>query len=1006
MTEAYLDIFGRAVAAWPDVVAVSDGSGSLTYAELDALSSGRAEALRAGGVVPGSIVGVRLPRVKEICVEALAVLKAGGAYMPIDCAYPEDRVKYMLEDSGGIHPDAALVLYTSGTTGRPKGVVHTQDSLLAICRNAQHLFALGPGSQVAVTAGFTFIASVVCIFPALLAGATVHIVDEDTREDMNLLYKYILDRRISHIFLPAGLGATMVEEYDFSAVKVFCAGEKLRPFTPKAKGCVYNMYGSTEGVIVLAAQVSGSESEMPLGTPMPDMEVRIVDDSLQPVADGEVGEMVYTGPIMASRYLNLPEQTAGKWYVRDGVRWFRTGDRARLDGDGRFYYLGRMDNMVKIRGFRVETGEVEAQILQEMAGAARAVVVALKNVHGTDHLCCYYEADAELDTEAVSEAVSHRLAEYMVPSVWMRMASLPRNANGKVMRQQLPEPRMQYSALSAMYSEVELRVVETVRRVLALDCFAGIDENFLELGGNSIKAMKLAAELCAQGIHTDGPSVLRLKVLRSIAAEAKVDYERLWTGDEYSAVLRDFAARGEKVEMVLPISSEQDDMLFRQILHPDSCSMRDVYVLEIDTRIEAGVMRGILDRIGGDFPRTRTAIVYRGVSLFQQVVTDRRIPMDVVDVANPGEALHTLKEVYSSLTSSPFDPETTPMMSVRCVNVSDSKAFVFILCQHICLDRRHMRDIARQLMEGLSAAYPEDASIREWLDLLSFAIGRETAEVSSAGRVSIADRFLDTPIGKGLSQASLTGEAPQICVYSDHPGLKKVFFVHTANTGSDAYYRLADRIGDKCSFAVLEPYNLYHPEDARDGVPALAALYVEIIRKYQPHGPYYLGGWCYGGVVAHEMACQLQAAGEQVERLVMLDSHCTTTDELRRIAEPAKAAAGREYFESCPLFAELRAKGMLEAMIANGARVSRDMFAHTPQCFDGPVLYFKPSQTPIAATGGSLRYWQTMMKYEAGNFEHYCDRSRLTIVFTPHEHDLMMDDESLDIIVPEILKTL
>ena len=260
--------------------------------------------------------------------------------------------------------------------------------------------------------------------------------------------------------------------------------------------------------------------------------------------------------------------------------------------------------------------------------------------------------------------------------------------------------------------------------------------------------------------------------------------------------------------------------------------------------------------------------------------------------------------------------------------------------------------------------------------------------------------------GKKASASFAKKEAPpEICVYSENSGPKMVF-VHTGNTGSDAYYRLADRIGDEVSFAVIEPFNLYHSEEAVYGIKNIAANYIRILKNYQPEGPYILGGWCYGGVVAHEMACQLEQAGESVQYLFMLDSHALGNEKLREMSKGMLSEVNVEYFETSPLFAELRESGMLEAMVKNAAHVSEDLMNHVPSVYHGSVTYFKPDVIPAGVTGDNFRYWTNMMKFEAGNYENYCNRDKMKIIHTPHEHDLMMDDQSLDIIVPEIMKAV
>ena len=305
-------------------------------------------------------------------------------------------------------------------------------------------------------------------------------------------------------------------------------------------------------------------------------------------------------------------------------------------------------------------------------------------------------------------------------------------------------------------------------------------------------------------------------------------------------------------------------------------------------------------------------------------------------------------------------------------------------------------------MRVLAGYYPDDVSISGWVEMLETLPQplpvREGSDYSQGGKSA---EGLSTP----LPHREGAGGGAPLCIYSQNNGPKMVF-VHTANTGSDAYYQLADRISDTVSFAVIEPYNLYHPDDVRHSIKNIASNYIRILKDYQPEGPYILGGWCYGGVVAHEMACQLRAAGEEVKHLIMLDSHALGDNNLREMSWGMLSEVNVTYFETCPLFAELRESGMLEAMVKNYANVAEDLTHHSPQFFDGNVTYFKPDQIPAGVAGDNRKYWEKMMEFEAGNYENYCDKSKLHIIHTPHEHDLMMDDASLEIIVPEIYKII
>ena len=317
------------------------------------------------------------------------------------------------------------------------------------------------------------------------------------------------------------------------------------------------------------------------------------------------------------------------------------------------------------------------------------------------------------------------------------------------------------------------------------------------------------------------------------------------------------------------------------------------------------------------------------------------------------------------------------------------------MTSHVAFSKAQVRKYIARIMSVLEEKYPDDKSIHEWCKILDGTLTDNLTENTKPVKESKL-RKLDRPI---------SNIPPEICIYSKNSG-SHITFIHTGNTGSEAYYRLADRIRDKISFSVIEPFNLYHIEKATYGIPNIAKRYIEILKRHQPEGPYILGGWCYGGMIAHEMACQLQNAGEDVKYLFMLDSHAITDETLRNMANNMFAASGREYFETSPLFADLREAGMLEAMIINSEHVYHDMATHVPSFFSGSVTYFKPDVVPAESSGNARKYWEMMMTFQAGNYERFCSRELFRIIHTPHEHDLMMDDPSLDIIVPEIYRAL
>ena len=1030
-------------AATPLKTALLDTQGEMSYWQLEAVSASLARELAARGVSQGDAVAVYVPYGKEILVGAVATLRVGGIYIPFDEVYPVKRLESILQDSEAAailtirklwnskplgfpeervifmdevesledncklsiinyqlsidEASPAMLLYTSGTTGRPKGVLHTHKMLTHIVdwMNIHEGAEMDENTRTGVMSGISFVGTQMFLLGPLGKGGTVCFAPEAARKDVGFLYQFIQKVGVTHIFLPAALAAIMAEDYDISDIFIFAAGEKLRNFKAHNPGNVLiNSYGCTETSGVLSKKIYGNEERVLVGKSFSNTKSLIVDEKLRPVPRGEAGELMIHNDFMSQGYFKLPDQSAEKWKMLDDVCWYRTGDRARYTEEGDVELLGRIDNMVKLHGFRIETGEVEAQITKAVSLIDRPdvgqVVVVVKNLNGVDHLSCYYEAKRELDKSTIKAEIAKSLAEYMIPDVWVRMDVLPRNANGKVMRGELPNPRRERNITGVIDSEVLFRVLTTAEDVLEVNTHIGPDERFTDVGGTSLFAMKYATALRQQGIKITGKQILQYNTFRKISEVAEVAYEQLWSREEYETILHDFASRGEHIEKVLPIANWQDEMLFRQLISPDSHSYRNVVFLQIDSIISEEHLREALDIIARENEQLRSAIVFHGIPVIQQVITDRRIPLEMLDAAVYDS--QTLGKVRDALYNAHIDLQFSCMMKTVCLH-ANQRSFLYVMTHNIAVSQQQLRQYLLRLMQVLTGHYPNDVSISGWTEMLEFGSKNENEN--------------ENPKTSNSNLLTLNSKnAPsEMCVYSANDG-PKMIFVHTANTGSDAYYQLADRIGDIVSFAVIEPYNLYHPDDVRHSIKNIASNYIRILKEYQPEGPYILGGWCYGGIVAHEMACQLRAAGNDVLHLIMLDSHALGNNTLREMSKGMFSTVNVAYFETCPLFAELREAGMLQAMVKNAANVAEDLMHHSPSFYDGNVTYFKPDQIPAGVTGDNRKYWAKMMEFEAGNFENYCDKAKLHIVHTPHEHDLMMDDASLDIIVPEIYKII
>ena len=570
------ELFEAQADRTPDAEAVVCGQERLTYRELDARANRWAHALRDAGVGPESRVALCVERGAAMVVGALAVVKAGGAYVPIDAANPEARLEYLLEDSGasvvltqravagrvptserrrvleldGPEPDAsaerpprtatpenaAYVIYTSGSTGRPKGVVVEHHSLANLLAWHQEAYAIEPGDRTTQVANIAFDASVWEIWPALTAGAAVHIPDAETVAAPADLVDWLVREEINVSFLPTPLAEAVLAEPwpERCALRaLLTGGDRLRaaPARPMPFRLV-NHYGPTENTVVATcADVAPGAVSPPIGRPIANNRALVLDGSLRPVPVGAPGELYLGGASLARGYLDRPELTAER-FVRDpgadddGARLYATGDIVRWRNDGQLEFLGRNDEQAKIRGFRIELGEVEAALGRHPA-VAESVALACADPRGEKRLVAYVVLDPEggpTSVEAVTpelrEHVGRLLPAYMVPSAFVVLESLPLNANGKIDRRALPEPdfaRRESTPPVPPRTDVERALAEVWRDLLQVEAI-GVHDNFFDIGGHSLLLVQLHKRIRER--FTTDLTVVELFEFPTVASQA------------------------------------------------------------------------------------------------------------------------------------------------------------------------------------------------------------------------------------------------------------------------------------------------------------------------------------------------------------------------------------------------------------------------------------------------------------------------------------------------------
>ena len=520
-------------AATPDRIAVTFEGQSLTYRELDLRANRYARRLRARGVGPDVFVGIQLERSLEMVAALLGILKAGGAYVPLDPMYPADRIEYMIEDSRApvvitqqnlaelldessepvedlAGPEnLAYVIYTSGSTGKPKGVQIPHRAVVNFLETMREEPGLTPDDVLLAVTTLSFDIAGLELYLPLTTGARIELVSRDTAADGRRLIEELAKSGATVMQATPATWRMLLEagwEGD-GKLKILCGGEALSSDLAERLltrcGSLWNVYGPTETTIWSTVQRVGHDggATVPIGRPIANTTIYLLDTALQPVPVGVAGELHIGGSGVARGYLNRPALTAER-FIADpfvpGGRIYKTGDAARYLPDGRIEYLNRLDNQVKLRGYRIELGEIEAALRRHPA-VNEAVVIVRSDTPGVKVLAAYLIPHAEApDAGELRDFLRESLPEYMVPSFFVTLEEFPLTPNGKVDRRALPAPdrtaRVAEASFEAPRDAVEARLAEIWRNVLGLPA-VGVHDNFFELGGESLLALKMFVQI-------------------------------------------------------------------------------------------------------------------------------------------------------------------------------------------------------------------------------------------------------------------------------------------------------------------------------------------------------------------------------------------------------------------------------------------------------------------------------------------------------------------------------
>jgi len=743
-------------ARTPDALAVEFAGERLTYADLEVRANRLANRLIRLGVTRDDRVAVCLERSIEMPIAVLAVLKAGGGYVAVDPAYPADRIAYMLEDSrasvvlttsdvAARLPEIAMpilrldsdaeeiareaadapavavdpenlgyVLYTSGSTGKPKGAALPHRALVNVVRWQVARFGDRPAARTLQFASLSFDVSFQEIFSAWAAGGSLVLVDDETRRDAERLMAYLREHGVERLYLPFAALQNLAEVAEGTDARlpalreIITAGEALRS-TPQLRAFhaanpglrLDNHYGPSETHVISAHLLAESPDAWPLlppiGAPVANVRLYVLDGRMNPAPVGVPGELYAGGVNLARGYLGRAAMTAEKFVpdpfsAEPGARLYRTGDRAKWRMDGELEYIGRTDFQVKLRGFRVEPGEVEAVL--GLHPSVREAAVAVRGEGVEKRLVAYVVPvdGAKADTAELKAHVAAHLPEYMVPSAWVTLERMPLTPSGKVDRRALPEPDLSASDAErvAPRNPAEEVVAGIWERVLGVR--PGVHDDFFSLGGHSLRATQVISRVReAFGIDLplralfESPTVEGLAA-RAVAARAGEEHR----GPPLVPVGRD---------RPLPLSFAQQRFWFLERMGAAPAAYNIPATLRLRGELDTDALARAVDRVVERHEVLRTVFHVEASEPAQVILPGLRVPLETADLTHlpMDEREAAAKEMSDEEARTPFDLAAGPLMRARLIRVADDDHLLLLNLHHAVADGWSLGVLFREL---------------------------------------------------------------------------------------------------------------------------------------------------------------------------------------------------------------------------------------------------------------------------------------------------------------------
>ena len=775
-TQTIVSLFRQQAKETPDNIAVVYQDKRYTYKEADKMSDRIAGYIASKGLGEEDVVSVLIPRCEWMAIASLGVMKAGCAYQPLDPTYPKERLNFMMQDASaklliadeelrpivdeyqgeviltkelsdlpavaelpeGPKPsNMYIMLYTSGSTGVPKGCQLVHSNMVAFIHWYQRFYGLTAEHNVAAYASYGFDACMMDMYPALTCGATVHIIPEEIRLDLIALNDYFEREHITHSFMTTQVGFQFAANIENHSLKYLSTGgEKLASITPPKDYQFYNAYGPTECTIYTTTYwVDKKQKDIPIGKPLDNMRLYIVDPQGRRLPIGAAGELWVSGPQVSRGYLNRPEKTAEVYianpFVSDDKKYarvYRTGDIVRYLPDGNIAFVGRRDGQVKIRGFRIELKEVEG-VIREFPGIKDATVQAFDEAGGGKFIAAYIVSDEQINIEALNNFILDQKPPYMVPAVTMQIDKIPLNQNQKVNKKALPKPEKKDAAVEE--SNVPMNILEQELH----DMIAGIVNNtefgittILGYAGlTSISSIKLAVQVNKRfGVTLDSKSLVKSGTLQGIENEI---LKQMMSG----AAVTPTEAPKRETPSAAPLSYAQTGVYFECLKNPTSTIYNIPYLLSYPADLDAGQLAQAVKQVVEAHPELSVHFATEGDQIVQ--TTEGSVPVEVAVSEMTDDELAAYKQDFVR----PFNLQKAPLYRFEVVK-SESGTHLLMDVHHLVFDGGSADLFIRQL-NGVLDGHAIEQERYTYLDFVSDQQKAEDSETFKSAQLFFAEKL-------------------------------------------------------------------------------------------------------------------------------------------------------------------------------------------------------------------------------------------------------------------------